>query len=152
MLTFAYPWLFPFLPLPLILRWLLPSYRETRTAIRIPFFSKPGAPHRPAADSGAAVRRRSVIQGVLFAILWWAVVTALARPQWLEPPIVKELPTRDLLLAIDLSGSMETADVKSKEGRTVDRLTAVKEVLDDFLGKRQGDRVGILVFGSAAFV
>lgn len=61
-------------------------------------------------------------------------------------------PTRDLMLLVDLSGSMDTEDFTNSQGRTVDRLTAVKEVLDDFLTRREGDRVGLIVFGNAAFV
>jgi Ca-activated chloride channel family protein len=152
MLTFASPWLYLFLPLPLLLRRILPSYRETRTAIRLPFFQKLARLSDQQPESGSVVQQSSLMQHILFAIIWCSIVTALARPQWLEPPIIKELPTRDLLLAIDLSGSMETEDIISKDGSTVDRLTAVKEVIDDFLKKRQGDRVGILVFGTGAFV
>jgi Mg-chelatase subunit ChlD len=84
--------------------------------------------------------------------VWACLVLALARPQWLEAPISKTLPTRDLLLAVDLSGSMETQDFTDASGQRVDRLTAVKQVLDEFLARRQGDRVGLIFFGSAAFV
>ena len=135
-----------------MLRWILPSFKEGRAAIRIPFFQKLARLSGQQPDSGAAVRRRSALQAILFAAVWCAVVTALAKPQWLEPPVFKEFPTRDLLLAIDLSGSMETEDVTGRDGRKVDRLTAVKEVLDDFIDRRRGDRVGVLVFGTAAFV
>jgi Ca-activated chloride channel family protein len=76
----------------------------------------------------------------------------MARPQWLEEPIIKELPMRDLLVAVDLSGSMEAEDFEDADGNTVDRLTAVKQVLDTFFARRDGDRVGLILFGSAAFV
>ena len=59
---------------------------------------------------------------------------------------------RDMLLAVDLSGSMETEDFNDAEGRQVDRLTAVKQVLDDFLSRREDDRIGLIVFGSAPFL
>jgi Ca-activated chloride channel family protein len=62
------------------------------------------------------------------------------------------VPTRDILLVVDLSGSMETTDFTNQQGETVDRLSAVKEVLDDFLTRRKGDRVGLIVFGNAPFV
>src|SRR6185436_15048898 len=75
-----------------------------------------------------------------------------ARPQIIEPAITKQIPVRDMLLAVDLSGSMETKDFKNAKGETVDRLTAVKEVLDDFLSRRKGDRVGLIFFGTAPFV
>jgi Ca-activated chloride channel family protein len=152
MLTFGHPWLFLALPLPLLLRWLLPAYGEQRPAVRLPFFNMLTRSSDAKSAQGVVVRRRSVIQALLFIIIWCALVTALARPQWLEPPVVRELPTRDLLLAVDLSGSMEAEDFKNAQGETVDRLTAVKEVLDEFLSRRKGDRVGLLVFGTAAFV
>ena len=85
-------------------------------------------------------------------LAWIAVVVALARPQIIEQAITKQVPVRDMLLAVDLSGSMETQDFKNASGKSVDRLTAVKEVLDDFLSKREGDRVGLIFFGSAPFV
>jgi Ca-activated chloride channel family protein len=84
-------------------------------------------------------------------LLWALLVVAIARPQYLEPPVSRTLPTRDLMLLVDLSGSMETADFNNAAGETVDRLTAVKEVLDEFLTRREGDRVGLIVFGNAAF-
>jgi Ca-activated chloride channel family protein len=98
------------------------------------------------------VVRPALIQRIFLWVAWLCVVLALARPQWLERPIIKALPTRDLLLAVDLSGSMDTQDFTDAAGQRVDRLTAVKEVLDDFLARRKGDRVGLSFFGSAAFV
>jgi len=77
---------------------------------------------------------------------------ACSRPQIIEPPVIKTVPVRDMLLAVDLSGSMQTQDFTDASGKKVDRLTAVKEVLDDFLSKRKGDRVGLIFFGSAPFV
>ncbi len=69
----------------------------------------------------------------------------------LEPPVSQVVPTRDLMLLVDLSGSMEAEDFTNQQGKQVDRLTAVKEVLDEFLTRREGDRVGLIVFGNAAF-
>lgn len=152
MLTFGYTWVFFLLPLPLVVWLLVPPYGEIQPAIRVPFLGQIAEGTGQKPTSGAVVRQRKLIQKVLYLVVWLAMVVALARPQWLEPPIVKEVPTRDLLLAIDLSGSMETEDFKSTDGRIIDRLTAVKEVLDDFMQRRQGDRVGIIVFGTMAFV
>ncbi len=69
-----------------------------------------------------------------------------------EQAIVKEIPTRDLLLGVDLSGSMSTEDLTTKKGKKISRLDAVKEVLDSFLERRKGDRVGLIFFGSAPFI
>jgi len=152
MLTFANSWAFFLLPLPMILRWLLPAWSQARPAVRLPGFQQLAEHLGLKAESGATIRRRSRLQAILFIFTWVLAVTALARPQWLEPPITREIPTRDLLLAVDLSGSMEADDFVAADGRKIDRLSAVKEVLDDFLKRREGDRVGLVIFGNAAFV
>src|SRR5262245_19574791 len=152
MLTFAHSWLFLLLPLPLLVRWLLPPFHTARPAVRLPFFAQLAELTGRRPEAGAAIQRRSVVQGIGYVVVWCALITALARPQWLEPPIVRAIPTRDLLLAVDLSGSMAEEDFTGKDGQQIDRLTAAKEVLDEFLTRRKGDRVGLIVFGNAAFV
>jgi Ca-activated chloride channel family protein len=104
------------------------------------------------ADAGPAVMRRRRLQWIHLLLVWLAVVAAAARPQWLSEPIVRELPMRDLLVALDLSGSMETRDFADPSGANIERLDAAKQVLDGFLQRREGDRVGLIFFGSAAFV
>jgi Ca-activated chloride channel homolog len=152
MLTFAHSWLFLLLPLPLLVRWLLPPFHTVRPAVRLPFFQQLAELTGRRPEAGAAIQRRSVVQGIGYVVIWCALIAALARPQWLEPPIVRAVPTRDLLLAVDLSGSMAEEDFTGKDGQKIDRLTAAKEVLDEFLTRRKGDRVGLIVFGNAAFV
>jgi len=150
--TLAHPWLLALLPLPLLVRWLVPPHREARQGLVVPFLPRLAehSGRRPA--EGVVIARRGWLRGLAVWLCWGCVVLALARPQIIEPPVTKEIPVRDLLLAVDLSGSMETKDFKNAGGETVDRLTAVKEVLGDFLAKRQGDRVGLIFFGSAPFV
>ena len=152
MLTFAYPWLFVLLPLPLLVWWLSPPHREPRQGLVVPFLSRLArlTPQQPT--KGAIVMRGNWLRVEFLTLGWLCTVLALARPQWIEPPITKQIPVRDLLLAVDLSGSMETQDFKNAAGKTVDRLSAVKEVLDDFIARRSGDRVGLIFFGSAPFV
>lgn len=152
MLTIAYPWLFLLLPLPWLLRWWLPPHRETAVGLRVPFLDRVARLTGQEPTAGAVVPRSNWWRKVVLAVSWVCVVLALARPQWLEPPITRTIPVRDLLLAVDLSGSMETKDFTDASGKTVDRLTAVTEVLKDFLKRRQGDRVGLIVFGNSAFV
>lgn len=150
MLTFAYLWTFLLLPLPWIVRAVLPAQRASQVAVRVPF----GDRLRAATLDGSAVRQvtRKVSRHVVPVLTWGLVLTALARPQWVEPPISRDLPTRDLLLLVDLSGSMQQEDFTNSEGTRVDRLTAVKEVLGDFLLRRKGDRVGLVVFGDSPFL
>jgi Ca-activated chloride channel family protein len=152
MFTLAYPWLLLLIVLPPILRLVIPPYSETRQAVRVPWFQRMAAAlHQNPAD-GAAIAATKTSTLIFLWLLWTLIAVALARPQYLEPPVSRVLPTRDLMLLVDLSGSMETADFTNAAGETVDRLTAVKEVLDDFLTRREGDRVGLIVFGNAAFV
>ena len=152
MTVFAYPWVLWLLPLPILVRWLLPPLKDSREAVRVPLFDVMVQSLGAEPSKGAVVRKRGFWQIILYAVCWITVVAASARPQRLEPPIVRQIPTRDLLLVIDLSGSMETEDFVNAGGTSVDRLTAVKEVLDEFLAKREGDRVAMIVFGTGAFV
>ena len=152
MIQFAAPWLFLLVPLPWLIRRLLPAYRESRPALRVPFLDRMKRLTGEQGDSGIPLSRRLRLQWLLVAVSWIALVTALARPQWLDDPVVQELPMRDLLLALDLSGSMETRDFTDPSGEPLERLAAAKQVLDEFLSRRDGDRVGLVFFGSAAFV
>jgi Ca-activated chloride channel family protein len=152
MISFSYPWLFVLLPVPLLIYWLAPVYHEPRPAVRVPFLALLSRLSGRQAGTVAAITRRPGMQKVQFFVAWLALVTALARPLWMDEPLVRELPMRDLLVAVDLSGSMDTRDFTDQAGNSSDRLTAAKQVLDEFLSKRAGDRVGLIFFGSAAFV
>lgn len=152
MLTLAYPWLLALLPLPLLVRWLSSAHREKRQGLVVPFLQRLAAESGQRPAPGAVMMQGGWARTGFLALLWLGMVAALARPQIIEPPISRQVPVRDLLLAVDLSGSMETQDFKNARGQTVDRLSAVKEVLDDFLSRRQGDRVGLIFFGTAPFV
>ncbi len=152
MLIFAHPWLFMLLPLPWLVHKLVPAHHERRAAVRVPFLQRLSRLTGKQAGSADVVAKRPLTQWLVLGLSWVMVVAAIARPQWLEEPIIKELPMRDLLVAVDLSGSMEAQDFSDAYGNTVDRLTAVKQVLDEFFARRDGDRVGLILFGSAAFV
>jgi Ca-activated chloride channel family protein len=131
---------------------MLPTHHERKAAVRVPFLQRLSRLAGLQAGAGVAVTRRPLSQWLVLSLSWLFIVAALTRPQWLEDPIIKELPMRDLLVAVDLSGSMEAKDFTDADGNNVDRLTAVKQVLDAFFARRDGDRVGLILFGSAAFV
>ena len=152
MYTLSQPWLLLLILLPLLVRRMLPPYREHRQAIRVPWFRRTAELFGRKPAHGAVIAGATASQRALDWILWTLIVIALAGPQYLEPPVSRVSPTRDLMLLVDLSGSMDTEDFTDSRGKTVDRLTAVKEVLADFLTRREGDRVGLIVFGNAAFV
>lgn len=152
MLTWAAPWCFALLPLPLVLRLMLPPHSQSRDAVRVPLFDVLVTASGQTAASGVTVAKRSAVAAIVLTLAWVAIVVSLAQPQWLLDPITRDIPTRDLLLAVDLSGSMETEDFTDDSGGKTDRMTATKQVLDGFLESRRGDRIGIVVFGNGAFV
>ena len=151
MYTLSYPWLLLLVLLPPVLRRLLPAYSEPRQALSVPWFQRMADLLGQTPSKGAVATQARLFELLFLWLLWAILVVAIARPQFLEPPVSRVVPTRDLMLLVDLSGSMETKDFTDAKGETVDRLTAVKEVLDEFLTRRQGDRVGLIVFGNAAF-
>ncbi|MCJ7816023.1 MAG: VWA domain-containing protein, partial [Xanthomonadales bacterium] len=152
MLNFSYPWVFLLLPLPLLIYYLAPAYHEPRFAVRVPFMGLLSSLSGRQAGEKAAMVRRTRWQKVQLIAAWAALVAALAQPTWMDQPVVRELPMRDLLVALDLSGSMETRDFTDASGVSSERLVAARQVLDQFLSRREGDRVGLIFFGSAAFV
>lgn len=151
MLTFAHPWLALLLPLPVLVHWLVPPLVRTKPGLRVPFFGSLAAlTHTDAAHRSITAPRGPWRLAVL-VVTWSLAIAAMTRPQWIEPPLHRDLPTRDLLLLVDLSGSMDTRDFTDGDGKPATRLAALKGVLDDFLARRQGDRVAVVVFGDAPF-
>jgi Ca-activated chloride channel family protein len=151
MLQLEHPWLLALLPLPLLVWWLWPPYGERTRAIRVPFFDELTKATGQTPARGAVVLRGNWLRRVLAPVCWVLVVLALASPQRLEPPIERTESARDLLLAIDLSGSMATPDFLDPQGQRISRLDAVKSVVDDFIARRATDRIGLIVFGTNAF-
>jgi len=141
---FAWPWAWTLLPLPLLLRWLLPPRRSARAALRVPWDDRLVA--LAGTDGGGRGGR-----WLLPALAWLLLCAALARPQELGPAQAPPRQARQLLLAVDLSGSMSEEDMRLGNA-VVDRLTAAKAVISDFLERRAGDRVGLLVFGQRAYM
>jgi len=151
MYQLEYPWLLALLPLPLLVWWLMPPYREESASVRLPFFGEVASAAGLKPAPGAVVPRTHWLQKIVAPIAWVLVVLALARPQFVEPPIEKIQPARDLLLALDLSQSMDTRDYKRPDGSVIPRVDAVREVVRDFVGRRTGDRIGLVVFGDAPY-
>ncbi|GJG96959.1 VWA domain-containing protein [Cupriavidus pauculus] len=151
MIAIAYPWMFVLLPLPLLVWWRLPAYRETSASVRLPFFGEVASAAGLQPAAGAHVPRRGLLLHLLAPLAWVLIVAALARPQWLEPPIYKSEPVRDLLLALDLSQSMDTRDFKDPAGQVEARVQAVRQVVSNFVAHRPGDRIGLIVFGDAPY-
>jgi Ca-activated chloride channel family protein len=148
MIEAAWPLFFVLLPLPLLVRRLVPAASKSPGgALRVPFFGAVAAIERRA---GVGTTHRKLRVG-LMALGWVALCLAAARPTWVGEPLPQPVEGRDLMLAVDLSGSMAREDF-TVGGRPAERLTVVKEVADDFIGRREGDRVGLILFGSRSYL
>ncbi len=153
MLELAYPLLLILLPLPWLISKILPAHRESVPAIRVPFFQAITSAAGAYVGEGSVIRRRSRLRSVLLAIGWILLVAALAKPQWVGEPITRTETARDIMLAIDLSGSMDYVDFDNDaEQAKIQRLDAVRQVVDEFVATREQDRIGLIVFGSKAFL
>jgi len=152
MLEFEWSWAFLLLPLPLLVWWLMPAFRDQQTSVHVPFFDRLAAATGQTPRPGAVVLPRRMLQIVTAVIIWGLIVTALARPQQVGDAVTHEVSARDLLLAVDISGSMDEVDFRTPDGKTIKRLDGVKSVLGDFISRRKGDRVGLILFGSKAYI
>ncbi len=153
MFGFAWPWLALLLPLPWLARRLLPPrrVRVDEGAGATPRLLHPRVERLESAFIARAPRGIPLPQldQVLAALVWIGLVGALMRPQWLEPYSEVVSPGYDLMLAVDASRSMDALDF-SVDGRPVNRMAVVKGVVGRFVERRQGDRVGLVVFGDSA--
>lgn len=145
MFEWAWPWLLALLPLPWVVAHAMPPARsEPAAALRVPYTF-------PEMFSESSGRPRLRARALLALVAWAVLVTAAARPQWIGDPVALSRSGRDLLLAVDASGSMATQDM-SIGGQAVSRYGAVKAIAGDFIRRRSGDRVGLIVFGSQAYL
>jgi Ca-activated chloride channel family protein len=151
MLELAHPWALALLALPVLMR-LLPAYKESRDSVKVPFFDKLVELSQQRPQSGAMILRRDRAQRFLVGFMWLCLVVSAAKPEWIGAPVEQQKSGRDLMVAVDLSGSMETRDFTLPGGQTVDRLQAVKYVLEDLADQRASDRLGLIVFGTAAYL
>ena len=147
MIHFEWLWVFSLLPLPLFARVLLKPVRTNeRAALRVPFVD----------DFAQSIRHRKRflprrLPLWLAAIAWSLLILAAARPQWLDEFSQLPMSGRDLMLAIDISGSMKEKDFVIGN-RLVPRINAAKAVASDFIKRREGDRVGLIVFGGVPYL
>ncbi|WP_282295959.1 VWA domain-containing protein [Stenotrophomonas sp. PS02289] len=143
--TLAWPWLLLALPLPLLMR-LWPQRGPEGPALRVPY-----AVTELTALGHAGLRLPLLRPGrLLLWLAWISLCVAAARPQQLGEPIVPPQQGRQLMLAVDFSGSMSEPDMQLGP-QIVQRVQAAKAVLADFLDRRAGDRVGLLIFGDRAY-
>jgi Ca-activated chloride channel family protein len=152
MFEFGNPWIFLVLPLPLLVHWLIPAYQESQDSIRVPFFHRLVELTGQKPQKGAVILQRVLFQKIWVPTTWVLLVAALAQPLWVGDPIEQTKSARDLMVAVDLSGSMEATDFKLSDGKNISRLDAVKLVLKEFAAQREHDRLGLIVFGDSPYL
>jgi Ca-activated chloride channel homolog len=145
MIALAWPWVLAALPLPLLALFLPRARPDGGAALRLPFYGD-----LPGIASGTADRRPWWRIGAA-VLAWVLLVVAAARPEWVGEPVNLPVAGRDLLLAVDISGSMEQQDYELN-GRMVSRLAVIKAVAARFIERRTQDRLGLILFGSNAYV
>ena len=160
-ISIEYPWMLLLLFLPILFFKLSPVYLQPAASIYVPFFSRLIAATGQSPTSGNQVKRRKYLQTMALLLSWLVLSLCLARPVLLGEPVVSQKSGRDLMIAVDLSQSMEQEDYslqgESDEalGQTtvkVSRLVALKSLLNTFSQQRAGDRLGLIVFGTGAYL
>lgn len=150
MVSLAWPWLLLLLPLPWLLKRLMRPATAGAPPVAAPILPIGARLHgMPGVSVQGTVHRRWL--SLLLALCWTLLVLALARPQHVGEATHVPVTGRDLMLAVDISPSMEERDM-SLGGRSLNRLDALKVVLDDFIRQREGDRLGLLLFGSEPYI
>lgn len=149
MFEFAWPWLGLLIPLPIIIRIYAPATTLSNgNALNVPFIAR----MESAVGSTGGIGAQYNLGGFLLALtIWLLFLSAAAKPQWLGEPIPQQLEGRDLVLAVDLSESMLEKDFEL-QGQLINRLVATRIVAGDFIERRQGDRVGLILFAEQAYV
>ncbi|PKG81673.1 aerotolerance regulator BatA [Colwellia sp. 75C3] len=160
MIEFVYPWAFVLLVVPVFVTLFAPAYKERKSSIKVPYFARLVDVTGEKPQSGAVLLNRNNIQRLIVAFSWLCIVTAIAKPEMIGAPINQEKSARDLMIAVDLSGSMSVEDFtlpnttnsSTAKPEQVNRLIAVKHVLNTFVKNREHDRLGLILFGDAPYL
>lgn len=146
MIHFEWLWLILVLPLPILIRWLVPvDIPVEQAALKVPFLED------FATDEVLTISSNKQWPLLLAVIAWLLLVLAVMRPQWMGDAIEQAVSGRDLMLAVDVSGSMEVQDF-TLNNQWIDRLTATKHVAGQFIEKRTGDRIGLILFATRPYL
>lgn len=147
-ITWVFPWVFWLLPLPLLVYRFAPAkHSPGGRALLVPNVET----YSQFTDSQSSKQSAGWIRPLLLLLVWIALLVSVARPQHFGEAIGVPVSGRDLMLGIDISGSMREADLYAGNTRAT-RMAVVKQVAKDFIARRTGDRVGLIMFGSQAYV
>ncbi len=144
MLGLEWPWALLLLPLPLLARGAMPPAAVDERAIAVPLVAREFDAAQTRADSASRWR------GLCLWLFWVALILAASRPFWLGEAVSRSVSGRDLVLAVDISGSMSETDM-TIDGRASSRIEVLKIVVQNFIERREGDRLGLILFGTNAY-
>lgn len=144
MIHFNFAWALLALPLPLLIYWLPAKKNVQAPPLKMPTLLK-------GIHATELVPRKQKNSLLLLIVTWLLLVTASAQPQWLGEAVNVPQEGREMMIAVDLSLSMQAEDM-SLNGRTVNRLDMLKVILGDFIERRTGDRLGLILFGDDAYM
>ena len=144
MFEIAWWWALLFLPLPLLARLVLPAVESAELALEVPLLNQQKLRTKMTASSSNRLAQ------ICLSLFWVCLVAAACRPLWLGEPVSRSVSGRDLMLAVDISGSMQEADMRIY-GLAASRLDVLKTVVGEFIDGREGDRLGLILFGTNAY-
>jgi len=147
MINIAWPWVFLLAPLPFLMRMIPAKKQQAGGVLKVPFY-------REVVSIGgqSAINVKTFDKWFFFFLLIWVLlIIATSRPQWMGDPVALPITGRDLMMSVDISGSMELPDLKLND-EPVTRLQVVKSVAGKFIQRRVGDRLGLILFGKHAYI
>jgi len=142
-----WPWLFLLVPVPLLVRIFMPKKNQEPDALRVPFFHELHSLQSDHSSSG----NLKWLTALCCTLIWILLVAAAARPIWISDPIPLPQEGRDLMLAVDISRSMDERDMRFSNGNA-SRIDAVKQIVGEFIQQRTADRIGLILFGEQAYL
>ena len=145
MFSFQWPWMFSAIVLPLLVYRYSAPFNRDASALKVPFYQQLKINSEQVKPS---INKTKLI---LLTLIWLLLLASAAKPVWLGEPQPVESSPRDVMLAVDISLSMETADMQLGS-KMVDRLVGIKVVLDGFIERRTQDRMGLILFADNAYV
>ena len=148
MFELYWPWIWLLLPLPLLAYRFAPPAKRQQTALQVPFFQTANLSltNESTADFSSNFWHKNILM-----FIWLALLLAASQPRWVGDPVSLPVTGRDLMMAVDLSGSMAIQDLELKN-KPVTRLDVIKDVVSDFVMQRKGDRLGLILFGTNAYL
>jgi len=147
----AYKWIFLLLPLPLLVYWLLPALKKRRAGLQVPSFDRAAVISGQKPAKSAWVTGRGLFGWIALVLCWVCLLAAASSPRYVGQPGKKIKTVRSFLIAADISFSMAETDWML-HGKRTSRWGAVQSIMKDFVQHRKSDQIGLVLFGTHAYL